>query len=260
MLTYPQLRTGALSQFPVRTQRRARTVVNQAMDGSAIKVADPAGAVIDWTLAYVGLSDAELSALEQFFASAEGSLNSFTFLDPAANLLASSGDLSQPAWVRDPSLAAAGGAEDPAGGTSAWALTNAGAAPQGITQTLPAPGVYENCFSAYVRAQMAGTLNMIIGPNAAGRPIGTGWSRIVFTATGDPAAEEVAFELQIPAGAEVDVYGIQAEPQLAASPYQASTTGGVYQNARHAGDQLAVKTTAPGQHSCTVNIVYVNHL
>jgi hypothetical protein len=30
MLTYPQLGTGALSQFPIRTERRARTVMNAA--------------------------------------------------------------------------------------------------------------------------------------------------------------------------------------------------------------------------------------
>ena len=42
MLVYPQLGTGALSQFPVRKTRRTRTVVNRAADGSTIKLADPA--------------------------------------------------------------------------------------------------------------------------------------------------------------------------------------------------------------------------
>jgi hypothetical protein len=260
MPTYPQLRTGALSQFPVRTERRARTVVNAAPDGSAIKLADAAGAVTEWTLAYAGLTDAELGALEGFFALAEGSLNGFTFLHPAANLLAWSGDLSQPAWVLDPALAVASGIEDPMGGTAAFALTNSGAAAQGISQTLAAPGAYVYSFSAYVRAQTAGTATMTIGANQAARPVGMQWSRVVFSATGDATAQEVCFGLQIPAGAQLDVYGMQAEPQPAASAYQPSTNGGVYQNARLGGDQLAVKTTGVGRHSCTVNIVYANHL
>ena len=52
MTTYPQLGSGALSQFPVQKTRRARTVVNQAADGSTIKLADPAGMVTEWTLTY----------------------------------------------------------------------------------------------------------------------------------------------------------------------------------------------------------------
>ncbi len=42
-LVYPQLGTGAMSQFPIRKTRRTRTVTNRAADGSAIKLADPAG-------------------------------------------------------------------------------------------------------------------------------------------------------------------------------------------------------------------------
>ena len=51
-----------------------------------VKLADPAGAVTEWDLPYTGLSDAELTTLEQFFAAAEGTLNDFTFVDPTGNL------------------------------------------------------------------------------------------------------------------------------------------------------------------------------
>ena len=260
MLVYPQLGTGALSQFPFRTVRRTRTVVNAALDGSSVKVADAAGAMTDWTLGYTALSDAELAALEQFFASAQGTLNGFTFLDPAANLLAWSGTLNQPAWVRDPQLSIAGGVADPAGGSAAWSLTNSGAAPQAISQTLPAPGGYVYCLSAYARATSATAVTMVVGNSQAGRVVQTQWSRIVLAGSGDASAAEIAFGLQIPAGAQVDVFGVQAEPQAGASLYKPSTTGGVYQNARLRDDQLAVTTTGLSRHSCTVNITYVNHL
>ena len=260
MLTYPQLGTGALSQFPFRTVRRARTVVNAALDGSSVKVADAAGAVTEWELGYTALSDAEVAALEQFFASVQGTLNGFTFLDPAANLLAWSGTLNQPAWAPGPQLAVAGGVADPSGGTAAWSLTNAGAAPQAITQTLPAPGGYLYCLSAYVRAAAPTGVTMLVGSSQASRGAQTQWTRIVLAGSGDASAAEIAFGLQIPAGAQVDVFGIQAEPQAGASMYRASTTGGVYQNARLRDDDLAVTTTGANRHSCTVNITYVNHL
>jgi len=260
MLVYPQLGTGALSQFPIRKQRRARTLVNAALDGSSIKLADPAGGTIQWALTYAGLSDAEIGALEQFFASAEGTLNGFTFLDPAANLLAWSGTPGEAAWVLDPQASVTTGIQDPAGGSGAWSLTNAGAAPQGISQTLAAPGGYTYCLSAYARSQAATTATMLLGSGQASRVVQTEWSRIVFAGTGDAAAAEIRFGLQIPAGSVVEVYGMQAEPQAGASRYKASTTGGVYQNARLSDDELAVTTTGVNRHSCTVNIIYVNSL
>jgi hypothetical protein len=260
MLTYPQLGTGALSQFPIRTVRRARTVVNAALDGSSIKLADAAGAVTEWALTYTGLSDGERAALEEFFEAAQGTLNGFTFLDPAANLLAWSGALNQAAWVLGPQLSAAGGIADPDGGTGAWRLTNAGTAPQSISQTLAAPGGYTYCLSAYVRAAAAATVTMLVGSSQATQTVPTQWSRLVFAGSGDAAAAEICFGWQIPAAAQVDIFGIQAEPQAGASLYQPSATGGVYQNARLRDDQLAVTTTGVNRHFCTVNIIYVNHL
>jgi len=260
MLAYPQLGTGALSQFPVRIERRARTVVNAAPDGTAIKLADPAGTVTEWTLNYTGLSDAERFTLEQFFASAQGSLNGFTFVDPAANLLAWSGDPSQPVWVPDPALTVAGGVGDPFGGTAAWSLTNTGAAPQSLTQTLPAPGEYLYCLSVYARALTAGAVTMSIGTSQTVHTVTEQWARITLAARGDSSEQEVAFGLQVPAGVQVEIYGMQAEPQPAASEYRVSTTGGVYLNARLRDDQFTVITTAPGRHSCSVRILYVNHL
>ncbi len=94
-LVYPQLETGALSQFPVRKTRRTRTVTNRAADGSTIKLSDPAGVTTEWTLTYSDLSDQEAASLRAFFEAAEGSLNGFTFLDPSGNLLAWSDQLDQ---------------------------------------------------------------------------------------------------------------------------------------------------------------------
>src|ERR1039457_3738684 len=128
MPTYPQLGSGALSQFPVQKTRRLRTVVNQAADGSTIKLADPAAEATEWLLTYADLSDAEAAALRAFFDSAEGTLNGFTFLDPAGNLLAWSDQLDNAMWQKDPLLSLTGGVADPLGGTLAWRLNNSGGA------------------------------------------------------------------------------------------------------------------------------------
>src|SRR5207302_1485219 len=104
MLLFPQLMTGALCQFPLRKNRRTRTVSNRAADGSTIKLADPAAEVTEWQLEYSDLSDDEAAALRDFFASAEGTLNAFTFLDPAGNLLSWSEQLDAQVWQKDPLL------------------------------------------------------------------------------------------------------------------------------------------------------------
>src|SRR3954468_15135877 len=104
MLVYPQLESGALSQFPVVKTRRTRTVINRASDGSTIRLADPAGEITEWLLVYKDLSDDEAGALRGFFDAAEGTLQGFTFLDPAGNLLAWSERLDDDVWQRDPLL------------------------------------------------------------------------------------------------------------------------------------------------------------
>ncbi|HYW41659.1 MAG TPA: hypothetical protein VE959_02305 [Bryobacteraceae bacterium] len=255
MLVYPQLGSGALSQFPVVRRRKLRTVVNRSLDGRSVKLADPFGAVTEWSLQYAGLSDDEMSAIEQFFAAAEGTLNAFTFLDPASNLLAWSGQLDNAVWQRGPQLTVTGGVADPTGGTGAWHIVNSGEGAQSVTETLAAPGGYVYCFSAYVRAQQAGTVTMLMGSQRADQAVGSDWGRIVFTSSGDPT-----FGLEAPAGMALDVFGMQVEPQAAASVYQASTTGGVYENARLRDDALTITTTDLNCHSCTVNIIHAEHL
>ena len=260
MLVYPQLGTGALGQFPIRKQRRARTVINSTTDGRTVKLADPAAVTTEWQLGYAELADSEAAALEAFFSAAEGTLNGFTFLDPAGNLLAWSGQLDDAVWARGPMLSLAGGEADPAGGALAWRLVNSGAGPQTITQTLAAPGDYVYCFSVYVRAPANTNVTALLGQGRKTQSVTAVWNRIVFTETGGAGAESVQFGLEIPAGATVDVYGPQAEPQEGASIYRASTLGGVYTNARLRDDELAVASTGVNRHSCTVNIIHVNHL
>ncbi len=260
MLVYPQLATGALSQFPVQKRRRLRTVVNTSLDGRAIKLADPGAEITEWQLAYAGLTDDEVAALQQFFAASEGTLNGFTFLDPTANLFAWSDKLDNAAWVKGPLFSIAGGIADPAGGTNAWHLNDSGGGAQNISQTLPAPAGYLYCFSVFARSPQLTPATLLHGTNRANRFLGTDWSRIALTASGDASAASIAFGLELPAGGSADVFGMQVEPQAGASLYKATTTGGVYENARFRDDVLSITTTGVNCHSATVNIIYANHL
>src|ERR1039457_3995153 len=194
MLVYPQLTTGALSQFPIQKRWRQRTVVNTAADGSVIKLADPNGVLTEWQLQYAGLSDGELAALQQFFAAAEGTLNGFTFLDPAGNLFAWSDHLENVVWDLGSFLVRTGGVADPAGGTNAWHLTNSGSGAQSITQTLAAPGGYLFCLSTWVQAAAAATVTILIGANRSPQPGQTAWNHNAFTGSGDATAASIRSE------------------------------------------------------------------
>jgi len=256
---FPQLTTGAYSQFPVGKQRRTRTVTNTAADGSSIKLADPNGALTEWQLRYEGLSDTELSSLQQFFMVSEGSLNGFTFLDPTGNLLAWSEDLTNAVWGPGPFLAIGGAVADPLGGTNAFQLTNSGEGAQNVSQTLNVPTGYIYSLSIYVRAAQATAVTLLFGSHSVGATAGPNWSRISFSGSGDPAAASILVGIELPPGV-IDVFGPQVEAQPTPSAYQMSTTGGVYADARFGDDTLSFTTTDVNRHSATVNIVYANHL
>ena len=211
-------------------------------------------------LTYTDLSDAEAAALRAFFVAAEGTLNGFTFLDPAGNLLAWSDDLNNAAWQKDPLLSLTAEVSDPRGGTLAWRLSNSGGAEQALGQTLAAPGEYQYCLSAYVRAATASSVGLTIGSQATQRAVTSEWTRIAWTSNGDAQATSVRFAMEIGAGAAVEVYGLQVEAQAAASGYKASARGGVYEDAHLGDDVLTITSTDVNRHSCTVKIIHANHL
>ena len=260
MTVYPQLESGALSQFPVKKTRRVRTVVNEAADGSRVKLADPAVQVTEWVLRYTELSDEEATALRTFFSATEGTLNSFTFLDPAGNLLAWSEQLDTAVWQKDPQLSVTGGVTDPRGGAGAWRLSNHGGAEQSAGQTLASPGEYQYCWSAYVRSATATSVRLTTGSQSARRAVTSEWTRIAWASSGDARATSVRFAMEIGAGDEVEVYGPQVEAQTAPSGYKASTRGGVYEGAHLGDDSLTITSTDANRNSCTVKIIHANHL
>lgn len=256
---FPQLASGATGQFPIQKRRSTRTVVNEAADGRQIKWPDTGDAVLEWELPFEGITDDERDCIERFFARMEGSLKSFTFLDPTDNLLEWSEDLSATIWEKDPQLSLTSGVADPLGSTRATHIANPTAAEGHLKQTINAPGTYVYAFSVYARAASGGEMRLsrVSGSSVQEMScqLGAQWKRYLLTGGFATAEDAVRFELQIGAYVNAEVFGLQVEAQPGASTYrQTLSRSGVYAAARFQNDVLEITHTGPGQHSARVLI------
>lgn len=260
MLYYPQLATGAVAQFPVTRNVDVRTVANQLPSGFTIRMSDAGWQKVQWRLQYSGLTDEERSAIEALFEASEGQLNTFTFLDPMANLLAWSEDWTQAVWAPDPLLQVTRGAEDPFGNTNAMQLTNTGQATQQIVQNLAGPSAFLYCFSVYVRSATPTTIQLVqtttgqtsLTPVVAG----ASWTRVTTPVSLSTHQDGIGFGVQLAGGAQVQVFGAQVEAQPGTGQYKKTTNlGGVYTTTRFTTDLLTFTANAVNQHSCQVNLI-----
>lgn len=256
---FPQLTTGAVAQFPVSKRRSVRTVLETAPGGEQVKLEDPGVRTREWMLELAGLSPSEATAVESLFLASEGRLREFSYLDPMANLLAHSENLSQPVWIKSALLQVTGTIADPLGTTRAFRLTAAGAGEQILAQDIAGPGNYWYSMSCWLRA-VSGTsvvLRRFAGPVTASEThkIGSAWRRIEMPGQLASAASPVRFELRLPAGTVADVFGLQVEAQRGASDYKLTgAQAGVYPNAVFAQDELEVSADYDNQFSTTVRI------
>lgn len=259
MLTFPQLLNGSVAQFPLIRKEFHRTVVDVMADGTTIRTADPGADWVGWSLSYAHLTTAEWTAIEALFLAAQGQLNKFTFLDPTDNLFVWSTDLTNAAWTKDPLLTVLSGITDPNGGTAAFRATNHGQAPQGLAQILAAPGALTYCFSAYIQSAAAAAVTLTatdgIQQKSATATAGPSWSRVTLAASLASSGTAMTFGIELAPGAQVSLFGLQAEAQPAASLYKATTDrGGVYPNSRFNRDGLTATATGVNQLSATVQI------
>lgn len=259
MLYFPQLQTGATGQYPMVRKRTIRTVENTGIDGHSLKLGDPGGGFTLWELHYLGLTDAEWRAIADLFEAAEGRLRSFTFLDPAGNLLTYSDDLTAAAWEADALLSLTPAVPDPYGTSRATRVTNTAQIPQRIQQYREIPANFHYCFSVYARSGQAVTVRLERSSDSrwdsTAREVTPNWRRLV--SSGNLGATEVgvSFGVELEPGATVELFGFQLEPQPAASKYRATKSrSGVYRNARFAEDNLRLITEGPQSTATVVRI------
>ncbi len=258
-LYYPQLASGAMAQYPIRKTRIARTIKNVLADGSMILFADPDGGLLTWQLSYTGLSANDMEALQQHFNACVGPLHAFTFIDPTDNMLMSSFDLTAAAWETSSLITIAANIADSEGGTGAFIATNMGQANQEISQTLPVPANYQYCFSVFVMSAQPSSIDLVRrGPSVEQTDhlsIGPTWTRIISSGQLNDSGTTFTIAISLAAGQQIELYGLQLEPQIAPSRYRPTTlAGGVYTNAHWAADQLVTTADGPNLFSTSFNI------
>lgn len=260
MLYYPQLTTGAVSQFPVARDVNMRTVANELTSGFTIRMADLGSQKVQWRLRYSGLTDAERSSIETLFEASEGQLNTFTFLDPTDNLLQWSEDWTQTVWTAGPLLQVAGGIQDPFGNSAGIQLTNTAQTTQEIVQVTSGASSYLYAYSVYVRSNVPTTIQLVVTVTgqASLTPVvaGGSWARATASANLSVQQDGIGFGVQLPAGAQVEVFGAQVEAQPEAGLYKKTIDlGGVYPSTRFTTDLLTFSADAVNQNSCQLSLI-----
>jgi hypothetical protein len=254
MLVFPQLMSGAVAQYPLEKRRRTRSTMVRTEGGSWYTRHDAGADAVEWTLHYADLDPEQAERLETFFAEAEGRLRTFLFVDPLANLLRWSGDLTQGVWETGMTGVAASAQTDPRGGQEAFVLTNGSAGQTGIAQTVAGPAGYRYAGSVWVRGAVGSKVWLRLGETAAEFAVSGQWRRCQMTALVSGVAG-VRWALELGPGGTCEVFGPQLEAQRAAGGYQAS--GGesaVYSSARFDQDELEWVVEGPEQIGTRVRI------
>jgi hypothetical protein len=252
---YPQVGSGSIAQLPMTRTRKWRAITNSLESGEQVMLPDTTAGQIEWKLIYQDLSNAEAQSLSRLFTASQGQFAPFAFVDPLANLLGWSENLSQSCWQAG-LMQVNAGATDPLGTQRAWSVANPDTAPQVLQQTLAIPGSYVVCFSAYLSSPVAGTVVLERDGNQTTVRVGPGWTRGYVSGRGANGAQQSTFSIVIGMGELVDVWGLQAEAQPYPSAYkQTGAPLGIYRETYFAGDELTVTSTAPGLSSCEIALL-----
>ncbi|MBV8843151.1 MAG: hypothetical protein JO307_10115 [Bryobacterales bacterium] len=251
MPVFPQI-----TMYPLVRQLNLRTVVNTLPDGSTVVYTDPDASARAWEWQAKGLTAAEWTSIEAFFRSASGQWQTFTFVDPAGNLLAESENFSAGAWANGALIQLTSGISDPFGTTRATHIVNAGRAAQAVQQTLPVPENFRYALSVWARGGAGSNLTLIAGAATLPCPLTTQWRRVWFPVNLGQGSVGVTFGLQLNPGGAVDIFGMQVDAQTAPSDYKMTgATGGVYLKARFATDAITVQAQSTDVYDATIRIM-----
>ncbi|HWE52413.1 MAG TPA: hypothetical protein VG273_21635 [Bryobacteraceae bacterium] len=254
MTWFPQIGAGSIAQYPLQRSRKWRSISNTLESGERILLPDSPAGEIDWYLPYRDLSDAEVLNLTNLFTSSQGCFGAFAFIDPLANLLGWSEDLSRPDWQTG-LLQKHGSVDDPAGTLRSWTLSNGTAGTQALSQTLGISGDYSACFSLYVRSSAAGTVTLQRDAHQVSPAVEPAWTRIWISGGGTPGAAQSAFSIVLVAGQSIDVWGLQVEAQVYPSLYMPTTAArGIYEETYFAADEMNVTSDGVGLSSCVIHL------
>jgi len=245
MLVFPQLASGSAAMYPVLRKNVTRTAVNVLSDGSTVVFADPDAASQEWELRPAGVTLEEAMAIETLFGAASGGLTTFTFLDPAGNLLVRSEEFSAPDWNNDPLISLTSGVTDPLGMTRATRVINTASAAGSVAQMVAIPGSFKYVLSVWAKTTGGSGVSLFArtegGSTTKSFSLSSQWKRSSLRVELGQATENVTFGAELEPGASVDLFGMQLEAAPGVSDYKKTgAKAGVYATARFAGDELAV--------------------
>lgn len=255
MLFFPQLSTGTAAQYPLRKIRAERIVTNRSLDRRDVKYRDATAAELTWSLTYRGLSDSELSKLEELFRECQGQLKTFVFLDPAANLLRWSEEFDRSVWAKQGGLTLAGSQPDPWESSRATQIINGSPVPQALEQSIVADASFQFTFSCWVKGVAGQSLQLAIASNRQSFLLDGTWQRLSFSAKGNASGDQVVFGLTFPPSSTTHLVAAQAEAQPAPGPYLITTSvSGVYDQARFAQDAFQRTTYGTNDHATMLRV------
>ena len=259
MYVFPQFTTGSVGMYPLRRRRSARTVRNVLADGSEVKYTDPDWALWEWELLATGLTGNEWLALQTLHQNVLGRRGTFTFLEPAGNLLLQSEDPSAAEWNNDPQIGVTTGIDDPWGTTRAVRILNSGAADQDVAQDLAVPGDFQYVLSVWARSVGGDGVSLVAettgGSAVQAFSLSSAWQRIHMRIALGQATQSVRFGARVAAGKQVDLCGMQAEAQPDASAYQKTgSQGGVHSSARFLDDVLTCRAQSTDVFDVSVRV------
>jgi hypothetical protein len=82
MSEFPQLKTGAVAQYPALKSVSYSTHVMRFVDGSEQRCREYGAPIRRWIIRLDLLDEAEMAQMEAFFVSQQGELGDFSFTDP----------------------------------------------------------------------------------------------------------------------------------------------------------------------------------
>lgn len=242
-LFFPQLSTGALTQYPIKRVKSVHTAGYMADDGTKVMYFDPNGGSLTWQLSYAGLTQDEVTSLETLFEACCGQFHAFTFFDPLANLLG-------PQWQPDATVQLSG-----------TVATNTGSVTAGVSQSLAIPAGYTYAFSVRgnLSADPSASITILAtGPNSQNQIVlSLRQPLLVYSGALTDMGVGFTIKVQLQPGQSIDLSQAQLEAQPAPSPFRPAL-GSIYTNAHWGADQLTF--VAEGPNSFNTNFSIVTHV
>jgi len=255
-MRYPQLSSGALAQYGVRRGRRAG-ISRVELAGGAVVQGPPSDAQwVEWDFAYRGLNCGEAGAIRDLFDSCQGKLGSFWFVDPMANLLRDTENLTGDGWETDAGVLVNALAWDGDLRGQVHSVSNGDDSVAGVWQTLQIDRGYQYALSCYARGGTV-TLSAIgLGPQVSvAESAGAVWRRLWLPVRLEEEGLGLTCGFCVEPGASVEVCGLQLEAQAAPGGYKASSlSGAIFSDARFGMDELTMVAEDEGSFRADVKI------